>query len=69
MRWKNPDTAPKDGTVVEITGWRFNVNRRYRAKASWQKQHVPTEVWDFFPVEADGKGPYTNVIGWRPLTV
>ena len=64
--WSDITTAPKDGTIIRISGVRFEDPRRYYADAMWDTRHCPAECTDWFPPEPDDQGPYLNVDRWKP---
>lgn len=61
------DTAPRDGTLIEVIGRRFMTGTRYTATAVWASRKCPALVEGWFPPEDDGNGPYEDVRRWRNL--
>ena len=65
-KWRSMETAPRDGTIIEIRGRRFMRKSTYRALAVWATRACSAIVTDWFPPVVDREGPYTDVLGWRP---
>ena len=68
--WLDITTAPKDGTIIRISGVRFKDPRRYYADAMWDTRDCPAECSGWFPPErvsdADEQGPFLDVDRWKP---
>ena len=65
-RYRDIISAPKDGTIIRISGVRFRSERRYYAEAMWDTRNCPARVSGWFPPEKDGEGPYDDVDRWKP---
>lgn len=67
--WRSIATAPKDGTAIEIRGYRFLTGQRYRATAVWATRRCPAPATGWFPAtdKHDDAGPYLDVNDWRPV--
>lgn len=73
MEWQTMDTAPRDGTWVQLTGGKIDYGWDDTPKppivvAQWVRVNATDETrWQFAWYDSGYYGEYENPTNWRPL--